>query len=174
MLTRAQIIDLLEELDRRLGQEEINGELYLLGGAVFCLAFKSRASTKDLDAVFLPKTKIRKIAEEIASEKDLPVDWLNDAVKGFLSKDATYQPFGAFEFLKVFIATPDYLLAMKCLSMRLGEEFHDEGDVVFLLRYLNITEYKKAVEIISRFYPIEMFPQKALYALEEILETVQF
>jgi hypothetical protein len=69
----------------------------------------------------------------------------------------------------VFTAQPEYLLAMKCLAFRLGAEFHDEADVRFLLRLLNIERYDTAVEIITRYYPEERFPQRALYALEEIL-----
>lgn len=58
---------------------------------------------------------------------------------------------------------------MKCLAMRLGEEFHDEADIRFLLRYLNVSDYPRAIEIIARYYPLERLPQKTLYALEEIL-----
>jgi len=53
--------------------------------------------------------------------------------------------------------------------MRLGEEFHDEDDVRFLLRYLNLVDYRAALEIVTRYYPLEQFPRKTLYALEEIL-----
>lgn len=67
------------------------------------------------------------------------------------------------------VAIPEYLLAMKCLAFRLGPELHDETDVRFLLRYLNIERYDAAVEVIQRYYPKERFPQKTLYALEEIL-----
>jgi hypothetical protein len=66
------------------------------------------------------------------------------------------------------VAHPEYLLAMKCLSMRIGAEFPDEDDVRFLLRYLNVGSYERALEI-TRFYPEERFPQKTLYALEELL-----
>ena len=59
---------------------------------------------------------------------------------------------------------------MKCLPMRLGEGFHDEDDVRFLLRYLNLTDHREALEVVTRYYPRERFPQKALYALEELLE----
>jgi hypothetical protein len=58
---------------------------------------------------------------------------------------------------------------MKCLAMRLGAEFHDEADVRFLLRYLNVTKPESAREILARFYPLERFPQKTFYALEEML-----
>jgi hypothetical protein len=70
----------------------------------------------------------------------------------------------------VLTAEPEYLLAMKCLAFRLGAEFHDEADVRFLLRLLAIERYAVAVETITRYYPLERFPQKTLYALEEILE----
>ena len=71
--------------------------------------------------------------------------------------------------LRVLTASPEYLLAMKCLAMRLGEGFHDEDDVRFLLRYLNLTDYREALEVVARYYPRERFPQKTLYALEEML-----
>lgn len=48
-------------------------------------------------------------------------------------------------------------------------EFHDEDDVRFLLRYLNLVDYRAALEIVTRYYPLEQFPQKRLYALEEML-----
>jgi hypothetical protein len=62
---------------------------------------------------------------------------------------------------------------MKCLAMRLGEEFQDEQDVRFLLRYLNIRRHAAAVEVVARYYPLERVPQKTLYALEEMLEGAQ-
>ena len=40
---------------------------------------------------------------------------------------------------------------MKCLSMRLGEEFHDEEDVRFLIRYLNLTSYDDALTVVGRY-----------------------
>jgi hypothetical protein len=42
-------------------------------------------------------------------------------------------------------------------------------DVRFLLRYLNIEQYDAAVAVITRYYPLQRFPQKALNGLEEIL-----
>ena len=60
---------------------------------------------------------------------------------------------------------------MKCLAMRLGVGFHDEDDVRFLLRCLDLRDYDKALEIITRYYPKERIPQKTLYALEELLEA---
>jgi hypothetical protein len=67
------------------------------------------------------------------------------------------------------VAQAEYLLAMKCLAMRIGAEFHDEDDIRYLLRHLNILAYEKAIAVITKYYPLERFPQKTLYALAELL-----
>ncbi len=169
MLHRKEILRLLKRLNELLAGKGVKGELYLLGGAVMCLAFIARASTKDLDALFAPKNTIRELAVQIAAEEGTSEDWLNDAVKGFFSDGASFNSFLELPNLHVLVAPPEYLLAMKCLSMRIGKEFHDEDDVRFLLRYLNVEKYEKAVEIIIQYYPVDRFPQKTLYAIEEIL-----
>ncbi len=170
-LSKQKIVKLLNELEKLLKKKEVCGEIYLVGGAVMCLAFHARLSTKDIDAVFSPKEIIRDSAKQIANKYALNEDWLNDAVKGFLSEKGDFEEFINLPYLKVFIARPEYLLAMKCLAMRLGAEYKDEQDVIFLLRILNITSYTKAVKIISQYYPVESFPQKTLYALEEICQN---
>ena len=58
---------------------------------------------------------------------------------------------------------------MKCLAMRIGAEFHDEEDVRYLLRLLEVRSYDQALKIIGKHYPLERFPQKTLHALEELL-----
>ena len=71
--------------------------------------------------------------------------------------------------LRVLVAQPEYLLAMKCLALRIGAEFHDEDDIRYLLRHLDVRSEQQAIGIITRFYPLERFPQKTLYALGELL-----
>ena len=168
-LSREDIRNLFEHLNVELQKDNIKGELYLVGGAVMCLAYQSRPSTRDVDALFLPASEVRVAASRVASQMNIELDWLNDAVKGFLSPNGEFDVFLELDHLSVLIAQPEYLLAMKCLSMRLGEEYHDEDDVRYLLRYLNIESYDKALDIISKFYPEKQFPQKTLYALDEIL-----
>lgn len=169
-LDRVDIERLLSLLNAELEISHATGEIYLVGGAVMCLAFDARASTNDLDAFFAPTQIIREAAIRIAERQNYPVDWLNDAVKGYLSPRGDYHPYLDLSNLKVFVASPEYLLAMKCLAMRLGEEFHDEADIRFLLRYLNISRYQAAIDVVAKYYPVAQVPQKTLYALEEILE----
>jgi hypothetical protein len=168
-LTQKDIRRLLELLNEELRQSEIAGELYLVGGAVMCLAYNARPSTADVDAVFRPAAQVRKAAERAAVKANMPAEWLNDGVKGFLSENADFAAFLELDHLRVMVAQPHYLLAMKCLAMRIGAEFHDEEDVRYLLRHLDIRSHGQALEIITKYYPLERFPQKSRYALEELL-----
>jgi hypothetical protein len=168
-LTRAEIRQLFAALNRELGSRGVHGELYLVGGAVMCLVFEARESTADVDALFRPTRELREAAAAVAVAHAVHEHWLNDAVKAYLSPSGGFDPYLELGALTVFVAQADYLLAMKCLAMRLGAEFHDEADVRYLLRYLNVSRYDEAVAIISRFYPLERFPQKTLYALQELL-----
>lgn len=170
-LSREDIKCLFEALNARLATRNVRGELYVVGGAVMCLVLNARPSTRDVDALFVPSKEMRDAAAEVAREMGLPEKWLNDAVKGFLSPNDDFEPFLDLSHLKVFCAAPAYLLAMKALSMRIGEEFQDENDVRYLLRYLNIETYEEALSVVTRYYELECLPEKTLYALEEILEA---
>lgn len=161
---------LFRALDVELRTSDLAGEVYVVGGAVMCLALRARPSTRDVDGWFEPARAIRQAAARVAAARDISETWLNDAAKGYLSPAGEYRPYLELPNLKVLTAEPEYLLAMKCLAFRLGAEFQDEADVRFLLRYLNIERYDHALEIITRYYPRERFPQKAFYALEELLE----
>ncbi len=168
-LSKADIERLFDLLNEELRLGSVKGELYLVGGAVMCLSFDARESTRDVDGFFKPTRKIREAAKKVAAIEGLNPDWLNDGVKGYLSQDGSHSKYRELSNLTVFVADPEYLLAMKCLAMRIGEEFQDLDDVQYLLRHLGLREYQDVVEIILKYYPMNRFPQKTLYALEEML-----
>lgn len=157
---------LLNDELRATGTE---GELFLVGGAVMCLAYAARPSTQDVDGLFRPARQVREAAARVAAHAGVSPDWLNDGVKGFLSDRGEFSLFIEFDHLRVMVALPEYLLAMKCLALRIGAESHDEDDIRYLLRHLALGSYEQAVAIITRYYPLERFPQKTLYALGELL-----
>jgi hypothetical protein len=168
-LTQADLRRLFELLDKELGRSGTQGELFLVVGAVMCLAYATRPSTQDVDALFRPPTQVREAAARVALQAKVKVDWLNDAVKGFMSPRGDFAPFLQLDHLRIMMAQPEYLLAMKCLAMRIGAEFHDEDDIRYLLRLLDVRHYEDAVAIVTKYYPLERFPQKTLYALAELL-----
>ncbi|MGH9338159.1 MAG: hypothetical protein ACRD1R_00855 [Acidobacteriota bacterium] len=168
-LTRADILRLFELLDTELARQNVEGEVYLVGGAVMCLALDAREATRDVGALFKPVKVVREAAARVASQAGVPDTWLNDAVKAYLSPHGEYDAFLELSHLRVFVARPAYLLAMKCAALRLGEEFHDLDDVRYLLRHLNIRSADEALAIVTQYFnEAELLPKTRL-ALEELL-----
>jgi Nucleotidyltransferase of unknown function (DUF6036) len=168
-LTQNDLRRLFELLNDELRRSGTRGELFLVGGAVMCLAYAARPSTQDVDALFRPPAQVREAAARVAARAKVKADWLNDGVKGFVSAQGEFAPFLELDHLRVMVALPEYLLAMKCLAMRIGAEFHDEDDVRYLLRHLDIRTQERALAVITKYYPLERFPQKTLSALAELL-----
>ena len=168
-LSKDDILRLLHALNDELRAEGVTGHIQLAGGAVMCLAFNARASTKSVDALFRPSVQVLDAAVKVAAKEGAPDTWLNDAVKAYLSDRGTFEPFLELSNLKIFRATAEYMLAMKCLAMRIGEGFHDEDDIRYLLRNLGILRFESATDILERYYPMTEYPETALLALRELL-----
>src|ERR1700756_2775658 len=120
MLTAGRIRELLAALNAELATKNVKGEVFLAGGAVMCLVFRAREATKDIDALLVPAAELRRAAEAVGAREGLPDNTINDAVKGFFSESGRFDIYADFGHLKVYAPHPEYLLAMKCLAMRLG------------------------------------------------------
>jgi len=163
------MLRLFEALNSELRATGTKGEVYVAGGAVMCLAFEVRDSTRDIHASFKPSVAVRKAAVKVAEQQGVSDHWLNDAVKGYLSDQGTYESFLELSHLRIFCADARYMLAMKCLAMRVGEGYHDEEDIRYLLRHLWLERIEDALEVLGRYYPIDEFPPRALAAVRELL-----
>ena len=170
-LTREGILRALSSLSEELGKQGVTGELCLFGGTVMVLAFTARISTKDVDALFQPAPLVRDCARRIAEEQNLPADWLNDGVKGFISDrhETTAGNLPQFPHLRLTMPVPEYLLAMKCMAARLGGatgEPSDLPDIVFLIRHLQLKSASAVLEIVAQYYPANRIPVKTQYLVE--------
>jgi len=167
-MDRAEILRALHRLAEILHRRGIQGDLYLVGGAAMAVAYNARRATRDVDAVFEPKMEIYAAAREVAGELDLPPDWLNDAVKGFLGMGKPDpEPVPVFDEpgLRVMAASPRHLLAMKLLAARR----EDEEDIRYLLDLLGIRRAEEAFRILWEVYPEAILPPRARFLVEEIL-----
>jgi hypothetical protein len=158
----------LEALGDELTAQGVRGQIFVVGGAAMALAYSTRRVTRDIDAVFEPKLAIYRAAARVAERLDLPDDWLNDAVKGFLpGEDPDARPLPEIQGIEVTTASPRYLLAMKLLAMRFGE---DDDDIQILLQQTGIATVDEALDLLARMYPGRTPPAKTRLFLEEILE----
>jgi hypothetical protein len=70
-LTHADIRRLFELLNQELERKSVVGEVYLVGGAVMCLALDARPATRDVDAFFRPTREVRQAAARVGSSQRL-------------------------------------------------------------------------------------------------------
>jgi hypothetical protein len=174
----------IEQAFQRLGEIAKSAhkvvEISVYGGSALVLTTDFRVTTGDVDALFeADRGFVRNAAKIVAEEFGWEPDWINDGVKGFLSAqdlkpDAknlfrTY-PSESGPGLRVFVASPAYLFAMKCLAMRIGgvEQSQDIEDIRQLGKLLNIANTDEAISLVMRYYPAGRFPPKLQFGLEEI------
>lgn len=171
----------LRELGRRAHAEGKSIDIAVYGGSALILTYDWRVATRDVDAVFeADRQTVRRLAAEVADEIGWDRDWLNDGVKGFLSAAdadldakrlfATY-PSEDQPGLRVSVANPRYLFAMKCRAMRIGGvgESPDIEDIRHLAREIGIRGSEEALKLVAEFYPNNVLEPKVRFGLEEIL-----
>lgn len=182
---REALLQAFQELGRRAHAEAKTIEIAIYGGSALMLTYDWRLATKDVDAVFeVDKQTIRRLASQIADEYGWTPDWLNDGVKGFLSDvdadPASKRLFGTFPSedapgLRVMVANPEYLFAMKCRAMRLGgvEENSDIDDIRRLAQEIGIGTARQALDLVAAFYPDRLIAPRTRFGVEEIFDRPQ-
>ena len=175
-MNKLELEKALTRLGEVLRQRRVAGEIAVFGGAALVLGFDFREGTQDVDAMITQgHGQVVKAQEEVGNELGLPPNWLNEQGTSYLSKQSdfslfkTYPSEGQFG-LRVLIATPQYLLAMKLLSFRLYA--HDIQDIVQLARRLNRTTVEGLLELVRYYYPDEQVPSEKVLAIRDIVRQI--
>lgn len=167
LLSREELTGLLEEIAAELESRGVRGDLFIVGGAAMALAYNTRRTTRDLDAVFEPKSVVQDAARAVATRHDLPPDWLNDGVKGFLpDEDLNATTLFDRPGLSVRVASPRYLFAMKALAARIER---DANDLLHLYRLCGFASLTEALECVAQHCPPHLVPPKTTFILHELL-----
>lgn len=174
-LSREAILAAMRALSDELGRQAVTGEICLFGGTVMVLAFNARVSTKDVDAIFEPSGLIRELAARVGRDLNLPANWLNDGVKGYVSRTGgkTEGNLPQFPNLRLTMPVPEYLLAMKCMAARLGGttgEHSDVSDIVFLVGHLQLTSARDVLDLVAQYYPQDRISPRTQFLVEGLFE----
>lgn len=150
----------------------IQTDIAVFGGSCLVLASDIREASGDIDAVFdtRSRTALYEIVDEVANEMRLPSDWMNEAVRRSAPPPGEPQPpripYGDYPRnntsacgLRVFLTTPEYMLAMKLLAQRGGGIHEDEKaqsdrqDSLALIRVTGLDTKEKLQNLMRQFYP---------------------
>lgn len=169
-MDRRTLLKHLRLLNVELKAEGVTGEICVVGGAAMILAFRSRSSTRDIDALLAPAAAVRRAAAKVAEALSLPENWLNDSAKGFLADKKAIEKHEllSLSHLRVVHPQAQYILAMKCIAARVGLDEHDKQDAKFLIGYLGLVTPEQIMQVVGEYYSKERIPPKTQYFIGEI------
>lgn len=154
-------------------------DLAVYGGSAIALRWEFRRSTRDVDVIISgDRSFMKKAVLVVAEEMGLPEDWMNDAVKGFASTNADHDLYkeylGDQGGLRVFVPKEEYLLAMKCMAMRVDapDGHNDIDDIKTLVSVVGVKSKKGLCEIVEKYYPRNQIPPKVYFGAEQIMTEV--
>ena len=166
MLTAQDLHDAFMELGAQARREGKVIDLAVYGGSALMLASNFRVATEDVDAVVEGDQRtITRLADDIARTRGWSRDWLNDGVRTYLSPQVdglaahhtlfrTY-PSEQEPGLRVFVPSPEYLLAMKLMAMRIDPAAgtSDLVDIINLMDVVGLKTPEEALDFAATFYP---------------------
>jgi hypothetical protein len=166
MLTPQDLHDAFMELGAQARREGKVIDLAIYGGSALMLASNFRVATQDVDAVVEgDQSTVARWADAIARARNWPLDWLNDGVRTYLSPNvdglhAHHALFGTYPSeqepgLRVFVPSPEYMLAMKLMAMRLDPTGakSDFADIINLIDVVGLNTPEDLVDFAASFYP---------------------
>lgn len=154
-LSTPKQMELLSLLVDRLAARGVEALIYLLGGVAAGIAYYpegvDRRASADIDATFTARSDVLAEAEAMATELGLRPDWFNGGAEQFLPP--TGEPDGEVLMengaVKVVVAPPRLLLAMKLRASRLGR---DDEDIAVLIRVCGIRSVAEAEALVEEVY----------------------
>jgi hypothetical protein len=171
--TKSELEGMLRLLNELLRKNGVTGEVCVVRGAAMILAFGSRESTRDIDALVMAPAGVRAAVAQVADAAGLSPTWLNDGVKRFASgQPAESKEVFKFSHLRVVAPYGEYILAMKCLAARVGLDEHDKEDTKFLIQHLRLRGFSAVLDIVEKFYPKERIPAKTQYFIQEVCDEL--
>src|SRR5712692_9278922 len=166
MLTATDLHDAFMELGTRARREGKVIDLAIYGGSALMLASNFRVATQDVDAVAEGgQDTIARLAEEVARARNWPSDWLNDGVRTYLSPNVSglqehhallrAYPSEQEPGLRVFVPSPEYMLSMKLMAMRIDPTGgkSDVADILNLIDVVGFTTPEDVIDFAASFYP---------------------
>lgn len=172
-LSKNEILHALRRLGELAREKGLELELSVYGGCAMMLAFDRRAITRDVDAIFQPRNAVAPLIRQVAEERQLPEEWLNDDVRQFLAPQGAMRDLPLdLPGIKVTAPTASYLLAMKALAGRRALPGYDgdEADLRFLIRKMGITTIEDVQEHIDRYYPDDVPSESASALIAQIIK----
>lgn len=166
VFNRTELQRAFTALAAKLERRGVVGQVHVVGGAAMLLAYNSRVTTRDIDALFSTDGPMLEAIREVADEMGWPRTWLNNQASGYVSRTpGEGAPVFDHPFLHVVATPAQHLLAMKVVAAR---GVRDGEDIRLLLDRLRITSAAGVWEIVARYFPAETITDRSRLLVEDI------
>lgn len=154
-------------------------EIAVYGGSALALNYDWRENTRDIDysPVNTADDIVGQVAADVMRELDLPFDGLRPDVTIFISDNPQLSVNAEFPpateegtGLRVFTATPEYILAMKCKAMRSSLETDDIRDIWHLIGECGFNNEEEVFAVVEQFYPDDELPKRNKLIIGDIFK----
>ena len=181
-LTRADIERGLKRLSELAVAAHRMVDIAIYGGSAIMLAWNLRTLTNDVDAIVMDArhtTFVRDAVRQVAAEMGWHEDWFNEAIKGYIRVSQHLEKLPLFPEredggVRIYVPTPEYFLALKCMAMRLEDTNKQDGkDIKNVLRMLNITEPEAVYDIVEKYYPQNVILPRVQYGIQQLLAELE-
>lgn len=159
-LTRAEVEGALHEVGELLARQRRMADIAIYGGAAILLQFEATFVTGDVDATVEggDHGALIQATHVVADRHGWLRSWFSEAVANYVSDTKAIGFHAAYPSeerpgLRVYLAKPDYLLAMKLRALRLGSR--DEADATLLARDTGIATEDAMLELLRTYFPKE-------------------
>jgi len=168
-----------------LRERKTVGEVAVFGGSAIMLQFDWRHSTRDVDAMVVSAGNhglVREAADFAARELGLERSWLSEAVAQYTSRAGSASglafsgiyPENGTPGLRVVVAKPDYLLAMKLAALaREAADDRDFDDARKLASGIGATSVDQLEKAFLAYFPGEELPERARLRLPALAEAIR-
>jgi hypothetical protein len=179
------VIAAFEVMGRYLRERGLVGEIAVYGRMAILLQFRWGDPTEDVDVVIRTaerESAVKDAAAFAAVRLGLPDDWLNNFVGAFTAEresESFFSAYGAYPRgetpgLRVFLAKPEYICAMKLRALQresIGDR--DFEDAVRLAAELGIASTDDLLQLFASYFPDESLDRTAAARLPEIIGKVR-
>jgi hypothetical protein len=176
-LSRAEVESACHEIGEILARSGKIAEIAVYRGAAIMLQFAVTFRTADVDPAVEAGDHgaLMDAAKTVAERRGWLRSLLSKALSvylgtagatGLYASDSSETRVG----LRVYIARPDYLLAMKLRAMRLGRR--DGEDAVLLAKSCDITTFEAMVASVSRYFPGQPLDARRLAVVRNLAESL--
>jgi hypothetical protein len=176
-LSRSDVESAFREMGDILVRSGKIAEIAVYGGAAIMLQFEVTFRTADVDAKVESGDHgaLMQAAHDVAKRRGWLRSWLSEAVTVYLGEPGGVSLHGSYPDdarvgLRVYVAKPDYLLAMKLRAMRIGSR--DEADAVMLARASNITTFEGMTALLGRYFPKEPLDARRIAIIGQFAERL--